>query len=231
MRKAFLLIGILIVGIIIRMETFNDKYFLTLADTWFFARHTKELLENNLIPPKWDYLSHYPPGRPFPRWLLWEYILSSFYLILKNFGFNFFQSLHLAPVAMITLAGIVAYLFGKYLKDWKAGLLAITFLLFNLKIMTISMSGLIDTDSLVVLFSLASIFSYLLAYEKRNIKFILLAIIINQAFIWGWIAGWYPSLIFFGFIVLVSILNYLKGNKSEIKKDLILLVAILIHLI
>ena len=161
---------------------------------------------------------------------MWEYILSSFYLILKNFGFNFFQALHLAPVAMITLAGIVAYLFGKYLKDWKAGLLAVTFLLFNLKIMTISMSGLIDTDSLVVLFSLASIFSYLLAYEKRNIKFILLAIIINQAFIWGWIAGWYPSLIFFGFIVLVSILNYLKGNKSEIKKDLILLVAILIPL-
>jgi len=230
MKKLILLATILLVGIIIRMETFNDKYFLTLADTWWFGRHTKELLENNLIPPKWDYLSHYPPGRPFTRWVLWEYILSSFYLILKNFGFNFFQALHLAPVVVITLAGLVAYIFGKYLKDWKTGLLATAFLLFSSKIISISMSGLIDTDSLVVLFSLASIFSYLLAYEKRNVKFIILAIIINLAFIWSWIGGWYPSLIFSGFIILISILNYLRGNREEIKKDLILLSLILITL-
>ena len=228
-KEVLFLLLILGLSVALRIRTWNTEYVLTQADPWWFLRHTKSIVDNGFKPPKWDYLSHFPPGRPFPRWLFWEYFMVAIYALLGK-TLTFIGSVNLAPVVMIVIGIASAYFFSKYIEDEIAGVLAAFMIAFSPTIMSVSMAGYIDTDSLVVTFTILSMFSLLYAYEKRTKLSIAMTIIINQLFIWGWIAGWYPSLLFTVFTAVMCIINYFKGKHEMIKRDIILLLTILIPL-
>src|SRR5271157_4501503 len=88
----FFLAVIVGLAIYVRFSTISATTILD-YDPWWYFRHTQEILNNNLIPPKWDILSYYPPGRPFPKQLGWEYTIIFFYKIAEILkpGITLFQ--------------------------------------------------------------------------------------------------------------------------------------------
>ena len=84
-------LGIIGLAVYVRWSTIDAKTILD-YDPWWYYRHAQEIMDNGLVPPKWDILSYYPPGRPFDKQLGWEYIIILFYKI-ASITFNTQQTL------------------------------------------------------------------------------------------------------------------------------------------
>jgi len=79
-----LLAVIIYFAIGMRLPTANTDILLD-YDPWWFYRHAKEIIDNGLLPPKWDVLSYYPPGRPVDYQLGWPYTIALSYLVTNIF--------------------------------------------------------------------------------------------------------------------------------------------------
>lgn len=186
-----LLIAIAYISAWIRMGTYDAKVILD-YDPWWFYRYAKELLENNLQPPKWDSLSFFPPGRPVQPMEGWPYLIIAIYKVISFFtSISFMDAAKLSPVVMITLTVIPAFLVGRLLSNKWAGISTALFATLSPTFIGVSMAGYLDTDAPVVFYSFLATYITILAIVKRKIPYYILAIALNMIFIYTWFYGWY----------------------------------------
>lgn len=179
----------------VRMGTYDAKVILD-YDPWWYYRYAEDLMENNLQPPKWDSLSFFPPGRPVQPMEGWPYLIIIVYKVLSFFvDITFMNAAKLAPVVMVALTVIPAFLVGKLLSNKWAGVGTALFATLAPTSIGVSMAGYLDTDAPVIFFSFLVTYVTLLAIVKRKIPYFILAIALNMMFIYTWFFGWY--IIFF----------------------------------
>jgi len=243
-KKQLLTLAILFVIVYVafssRLGTMSSPLILD-YDPWWFYRYAKNLLENNLILPKWDLLSYFPPGRPVISTQGWEYTMIFFYKILSIFSkITFMDAVKLSSPIMVGLSAIPAYFLGKKLSNEWGGFATAIFITLSPTFIGVSMAGYSDTDVVVVFWTLISILSIFLALKKRKIPYIITAIILSLVFIYNWWFGWYLFIfliMFIPFFLIFRIIedmreNGLKINLRKIFNDLkILLIPLFVIII
>jgi dolichyl-diphosphooligosaccharide--protein glycosyltransferase len=201
------ILAIIYLAVWVRLSTINTPTVLD-YDPFWFMRHAQEILQNNFIPPKWDTLSYFPPGRPYEKFLGWSYTIAIFFKILQVLSpaITLTKVAILSPLIMVGLAVIPAFFLGKIFSNKIGGLATALFLVLTPTLIGVSMAGYCDSDAPVVFYAVLSIFLTILALKKsqenliKSIPFIIFAIISNLLFIYNWGGGWI-TLIFF--IVLI----------------------------
>jgi len=199
-----------------RLTTFKSPTILD-YDPWFYYRYAKEILENNGIPPKWDLLSFFPPGRPMHIYLGWPYTIIFFYKILSIFGITFLTVGKLSPVIVTGLSVIPAYLLGKKLSNEIGGLTTALFAIGAPTFIGVSMAGYCDTDAIVVFGSFLTTYSIILAIKKRKIVYSIFSSIVLLYFIYSWFYGWYVLFFFLLFIPGLIIFRLIETFVHEKK--------------
>jgi len=196
---------------------------------WYFVRVTEDIIKNGYLPPKWDLLSHSPPGRFFFPWVIWNYFIVIIYIILNIFGnFNVMYAANLAPVAMSVFAGIFAYLIGRLFSNNWAGLITAIFILFSPTFVSVSSGGYADSDAIVVTYFLMCTFSLFLAYKKQKIWAYIFTIITNAIFIISWNTGYFPLFMVSSFISLFFLWDIFKKNYGNAKQKFKFIAIVLI---
>jgi len=217
-----LLAGIIYLSVSTRLSTLASPTVLD-YDPFYFYRHSLEILENNMVPYKWDLLSFYPPGRPFERFLGWEYTMIAIFKIISFFvRTTFVEVAKLAPVIIVALATIPAFFLGRFLSNKWGGLATALFATLTPTLIGVSMAGYCDTDAIVVFYFFLSVYSILLALKKRSIPFYIFAILVNLAFVYNWGAGWLPLMLFIALIPGMFVFRLLEDivYQRKLKLDL-----------
>ena len=185
-------------------------------DPWWFYRYAKDILENNLKPPKWDLLSFFPPGREFSKNLGWEYTMIFFYKIFSLFKhISFMKVAILAPVIMVGLSAITAFFLGKELTNEWGGFVTSIVATLTPAFIGVSMAGYCDTDAVVVFFSFLNLFTIFLAMKKRKVVYIALASLTSILFIYSWWFGWYVLFFFTLLIPALFVLRFFEYARKE----------------
>ncbi len=210
-------------------------------DPWWFYRHAKEILDNNLKPPSWDILSFFPPGRPFPTSSGWLYTIILFYKILNIFAeTTFMKAAILSPAIMTALSVIPAYFLGKRLSNEWGGVATAIFAVMTPVFIGVSLAGYLDTDVVVVFYSYLCVYAMFLAMKNPKWYFIAFAVMTNLLFVYSWWFGWYVILFFSTLIPLIFLVNFIKHYKRnngkinlkeflrELKEPLLPLITIVI---
>ena len=217
---------IIFISISVRLTTLSAPTVLDF-DPWWYYRHAIEIMDNNMQPPKWDLLSYYPPGRPFEPFLGWIYTMILFFKVAQVFigDITFLTVAKWAPVIMVGLGGISAFVFGRIITNNIGGLFTALFAILPPTFIGVSMAGYSDNDPVVVFYTFLTIFSMVLAVKKRSIPFYVLAILTNVIFAYNWNGGWFVSLLFLLFLPAIAIFRiieeaihnrHLKVNLSNV---------------
>ncbi|MFH8080758.1 MAG: STT3 domain-containing protein [Candidatus Aenigmatarchaeota archaeon] len=181
-------------------------------DPWYFYRISELLYKNNFKMPEWDLLSFFPPGRPFPKTLGYEYFVVLLYKIESMFiKIDFMKAATYVPIIMSALTVIPAYLLGKELSNEWGGLATALFISLSPTFIMVSMGSYMDTDTVVVFYSLLSIYTIFLAMRKKTVPYILLALLANIAFIFSWWFGWYVTTFFLAYIPAFFMFRLFEG--------------------
>jgi dolichyl-diphosphooligosaccharide--protein glycosyltransferase len=227
---------------LVRAGTLNAKTILD-YDPWWYYRHAIEIMNNGMVPPKWDIMSYFPGGRPYDVQLGWSYTMIIIYKILSVFskGITFLYSAQLSPIIMVGLGAIPAFLLGRLLSNNWGGLAAALFALLAPTFIGVSMAGYTDNDPVVVFYTFLCAYSVLLALIKRSIPYYAFAVVANLLFTFNWGGGWFVLLLFIFFLpvmfVFKAVEEILHQRKihfdlskiiSEIKPLLIPLITILV---
>ena len=228
------LLAIIFLAYEVRLTTSSAKLILD-YDPWWFYRHAKVLLENNFVPPKWDYLSYYPPGRPYDFQLGWPYTIAISYLIFKFLVPNFMRFASYWVAIFAALCALPAYWVGRIISN-KYGALATAFLAtLTPTFISVSMYGYVDSDVVVVFYTflvIATMFYAIKNYKgiksKRTWFAISLAILANWLFAFNWNSSWYVYYLFLIFIpaylIFKLVIFLIQGvswyeTKERIKKE------------
>jgi len=229
-----ILLIIIFIAYELRLTTSSAKLILD-YDPWWFYRHAKVLLENNFVPPKWDYLSYYPPGRPYDFQLGWPYTIAISYLLFKFLVPNFMKFACYWVAVFAALCAIPAYWVGRVISN-KYGALATAFLAtITPTFIGVSMYGYVDSDVVVVFYTflvIATMFYAIKNYKgirsKRTWFAITLAVIANWLFAFNWNSSWYVYYLFLIFIpaylvfkIVIFLIQGLRWyeTKEKIKKE------------
>lgn len=232
-----LVLLIVIMGMVVYSRLPGRTDIIADYDPWYFYRISELLWKNNLKLPKWDLLSYFPPGRPFPRSLGYEYFVVILYMIESLFiKISFMKAATYVPIIMAALSAIPAYLLGKELSNEWGGLATALFITMSPTFIGVSMGSYMDTDTVVVFYSLLSIFTIFLAMRKKTMPYIIFALLSNIAFIYSWWFGWYVTTFLLVFIPAFFIFRMFegflrKGRVPSIKSVYIELKPMLIPLI
>lgn len=210
------LVTIIAISIFTRSSTLNLPTVLD-YDPWWWFRHAKEIYDNNFEIPKWDILSYYPPGRPYQLNQGWPYTIAALYAALHNFtSITFMQSGILAPLILVALAPIPAFLLGRLLSNEIGGLVGALFVVVAPTFISVSMAGYADSDALTVFYTLLTIYTIFLAVKYSNKKWFIsiplyaLATATNLIYIFNWGGGWFTSLLFLAFIPAFIVFRLLE---------------------
>jgi len=199
------LFSIIALGVYIRSSTLNSPTVLD-YDPWWFFRHAKEIVENNMKIPEWDILSYYPPGRAYALYQGWPFTIALMYKIASSFiNISLMEIAKLSPLVMVALTPIPAFLLGRLLSNKIGGLFTALFSVIAPTFIGVSMAGYADTDVVVVFYIFLSILSIMAAvkysrYKLRSIPLYIIAVASVLLFAFNWSAGWLPLLLFAGFI-------------------------------
>jgi len=218
-----LLVVIALIAAFVRTSTLSAPTVLD-YDPWWYYRHAIEIMNNNMVPPKWDLLSYYPPGRTYESILGWEYTMIIFYK-LAQFVFKSTSFLTIAmwsPIVMVCLGAIPAYLFGKLLTNKWGGLATALFALLAPTFIGVSMGGYCDNDPVVTFYIFLSIYSIFLALKKRSFPYYLFAILSNFLFIFNWGGGWFVLILFMALLPAMVLFRFVESvvHKFDFKVNL-----------
>ncbi len=181
-------------------------------DPWYFYRISEMLYKNNFKIPEWDLLSFFPPGRPFPKTLGYEYFVVILYKIESLFiKIDFMKAATYVPIIMSVMTVIPAYFLGKELSNEWGGVATALFISMSPTFIMVSMGSYMDTDTVVVFYSLLSIYTIFLAMRKGSVPYILLALFANMAFIFSWWFGWYVTTFFLAYIPSFFVFRLFEG--------------------
>ncbi len=208
-----------------RMSTLGDM--IMDYDPWWFFRHSLEMLNNGLMPLKWDLQSFFPPGRPTEPWVGWEYTMIFFYevakLLLPGISFNYVANA--SPVIMVGLIALVGFLLGKHVSgSFWGGIAAAIFSSLSPAFVGVSMAGYCDTDASVLFYTYLTVLTTLMAMKKPNAKNLILATLSMLGFAVTWNAAWYIQLIFIasilGYVVVAMLESLVAERKLKLKVDM-----------
>jgi len=211
-----LLAIIILIAAIVRTPTLASSTILD-YDPWWYYRLATDIMNNNLVPPKWDTLSYYPPGRPFDSILGWEYTMILFYKVAQLFFKNipFLTIAQWSPIVMVCLGAIPAYLFGKLLTNKWGGLATAMFALLAPTFISVSMGGYCDNDPVITFYIFLSIYSIFLALKKPSSTNYLFAILCNILFAFNWGGGWFVLLLFTAFLPALIAFRILETSVHQ----------------
>ena len=210
------------IAVLARISTINTPTVLD-YDPWFFFRHAKDIINNNLRTPKWDYLSFYPPGRPSDVSQGWPYTMIFFYKLLQLFSssIDFTKAAILSPLLMVALIPIPAFFVGRLISKTNiGGIITALVSVLTPTFIGVSMAGYCDTDAPVVFWFFASILFTFLTLKKgvnlkKSILFYTLAIISNLLFLWNWGGGggggWINLILFTAFLPSIPIFRLIES--------------------
>lgn len=162
-----LLLVIFLIAFIIRLPTADMKY-IQAFDPFFMYRYTEDVIQQGLLP-EWDGLSYYPPGRPVNVPPLMFYVTGYLYVLYTAFvPVTLFVFVKYMTAFYGALTVIPAYLLGREFSGKEAGLMAALFVGINPSILSRTMAGFYDTDTMVVFFSLFTM--YLFARLLKRVR-------------------------------------------------------------
>jgi len=128
------------------------------------------------------------------------------------------------PIIMSVMSIIPAYFLGEELSNEWGGLATALFICMSPTFISVSMGSYMDTDTVVVFYSLLSIFTIFLAMRKRTIPYIIIAVLSNLIFIYSWWFGWYVSTFFLVFIPVFFIFrifeSFVRTGKTQSIKSI-----------
>ena len=218
---------VLIFSLWIRTKTFSNEYVQTSADPWWFYRLTEDLIKNHYKPPEWDRLSHALPGRPGYPWMGLPYFTVLVHMILNLFGdYSLMYACNVVPLILVCLTGIFAYLLGKEFSNNWGGIATAVFILTSPTIVAISTAGYFETDIVTVLGTFACMFFLFLAFRKRSISSLILAVLSNILFVYSWNTGYYALFMFSGFVFFSILENLVQKKYMNAKSDVKFLLVI-----
>ncbi len=225
----FVLLGIIFVAIWLRLQTAGFDVLLD-YDPWWFFRHAQTLVNNGLLPPKWDLQSFYPPGRPVDFYLGWSYTIAVFYLITKTFISN----LSLAQFAGYFVAvfaassAIPAYFVGRFVTNRWGGLATAFFATVTPAFLSVSMAGYSDSDAVDVFYSFLAVLTTIYALKKspvisttnfqtfyksliKYLPHLIPALVAYWLFAFNWNSSWYIYYMFVGFLPLLVVFRVIES--------------------
>ncbi|MEM5809525.1 MAG: STT3 domain-containing protein [Candidatus Aenigmatarchaeota archaeon] len=228
-----ILLGLIIyIAIYLRWSTSNFDIIFD-YDPWWFYRHAKTLLENNFVPPKWDLLSYYPPGRPVDYQLGWSYTIATSYVLVKDFfDIPFIKFAGLFVAIFSGLSAIPAYLVGRLITNKWGGLATAFFATITPTFLSVSMAGYPDSDVVYVFYTFLTVFATLYAIQsykgiknKKTWFSIAFAVFTYWLFAFNWNTSWYIYFIFLSFIpilIVFKIFEFIISKKEKLDFKLIL---------
>lgn len=165
--KLLLLVFIFFISYSVRLPTAGSAHLQT-YDPSLFQRYTEYIINNGSLP-KWDEFSYYPPGRPlnYPPLMFYmsAYLYKLYNLISPTTIVEFLK--YLAAIYG-AISVFPAYMLGKEFGDRNTGLLAALFVGISPAILTRTMAAFYDTDSIVVFFSLVSMYLIVRSLRKAH---------------------------------------------------------------
>ncbi len=218
----------------VRMSTLDSPTVLDYDPHWYY-RHAVQIMDNGFIPPKWDILSYYPPGRPFISTLGWDYAMIIFYKIAQIFfsSIAFVKVAMWSPIIMVALGVLPAFLVGRLISNNWGGLVVALLAVLSPTFIGVSMAGYTDNDPVVVFYTFFTTLSILLALKKYSqsyqktgklfrpgksaIFFLALAVITNLLFAFTWTGGWLPMLFFVLFLPALLVFRVLEQFVHSFK--------------
>ena len=220
-------------AIVLRMTTAGAEILLD-YDPWWFFRHAEELLNNGLVPLKWDILSYYPPGRPVDYQLGWPYTIALSYLFTSLFTSISLMQFSATFIAVFSgLTAIPAYLTGRFITNRWGGLVTAFFATISPTFLSVSLAGYPDSDTVVVFYTFLAVLATLYAFKKIHllqfgnlknfskslVKFlphIVPALIVYWLFAFNWNTSWY---IFYIFAAFIPVLIFFAFIESLVGRD------------
>ncbi len=208
--------AIIFLGVFIRSSTLSLPTVLD-YDPWYFYRYAEDIVQNDYKTPEWDSLTYYPPGRPVQISVGWPYTIAYLYKILNGFSssIEMMDVGKLAPLLLVALIPIPAFLLGRLLSNNIGGLLTGLFAVTAPIFIGVSMAGYLDTDAPTVFYMFLSVFAIFLALKNsalklKNIPYYLFAIVSTLLFVYNWEGGWFVLLLFLVFIPAFVIFRLLE---------------------
>ena len=211
------LILIMYISVLVRISTLSSPTVLD-YDPWYFYRQAENIIKNNMMIPKWDYLSYYPPGRPIEPYEGWPYTIAVFYKIASAFSnISLMEVAKWAPLIMVFLTPIPAFLLGRLLINKWAGITTAFFATLSPAFITVSMGGYADNDAPEVFFFFLSVYSIILAMKRKKPLYYGFSVFTNILFVFSWGGGWLPSILFLAFIpayLVFRVVEEMAHNKK-----------------
>jgi len=235
-----LLLGIIYFAAWLRWATANFDILLD-YDPWWFYRYANTIYQNNFVPPRWDLLSFYPPGRPVDFYLGWSYTIAIFYAIWTKLvsGLTMMKFSGYFVAIFAAICAVPAYFVGKTVTNKWGGLATALFAVATPAFLAVSMAGYPDSDSVDVFYTFLVVYATLYAIQKRTKLSIAFAVLSNWLFALNWTNSSYIYFIFLGFIPILLLFQILgawfsgrgRGFKGtivdKIKENKSLIIVIL----
>lgn len=201
--------------------------------TWYFA--------NWGTFPVWDELSYYT-GRITEIYPFLYYATTMAYWVLQSFGLSLMTTAAYMAGVYGALIVFPAYLLGKELSNKYGGIIAAAFTGTAPQILVRTFGGSYDTDQLVLVFAVLTLYLGFYALKNRNIKSFCIALIGFSAFLIMWSQFWYTIFIIIGFIFVHFIVSTFFGKEKKIierfmpnlkmmTKDLAIMIALIVILV
>ena len=201
-----------IASLYVRMAGFHYPY-LRNIDSFLFYRYINWTVQSGL--PSHDSLMLAPYGKDLPRDGMFYVLLSAYAYKSVSWLLDFNTFMVWWPAILASLMAIPAFLIGRDLFDERAGVLAALLILFSPQIMSRTLGGDPDTDSIVLLFSLVSSYLILKSIEEKGWKWPVVAGIGMALFAWTWPGYWYIYWLYLGYVAVDSLISLAKGKKME----------------
>ena len=126
----------------------------------------------------------------------------------------------LAPVVMVMLSVVPAFLLGKELSNEWGGILTALFIISAPTFIGVSMGGYCDTDAVVVFYTFLSVYSLFLAIKKKSLPLYVFSFVTLVWFIFNWWFGWYVIIFFILLIPAVFIFRIIEYVIHKRKVEL-----------
>ena len=196
-----ILAGIFLLALKIRLFAI-DLNWLQAYDPYFHLRYMSYVAEYGWMPV-WDPLSYFPPGRPTTYPPMMYYLTGYLYRIFQGSFASMIKAAQYSTAIYGAFMTVPAYLLGRELSDWKAGLISAAVMATVPATIRRTMAGFYDNPALVVIFSILTVYFFARAFRKNDLFNYSAAAISLVLFSFTWEPAWYIA-----FIVIGSIFMY-----------------------
>ncbi len=212
-----LLLFIITFSVQIRIYNTNSET-LSAIDPFFYYYNTRNLIDNNWIPPTWNSLSHYPPGVPTTgTWWGFCYALAGWHYLYKIFdpGATLMFTTHYATGFLAIFLVIIAFMVGRQITKNNYGGLLVPVFLSTPMIISRTGNGFSDSDIITIILSLLCIWTIIRVYKKPNTPNYILAVLSCLVFALSWGVSWWIFYIFGLSVVLLVVVKTVLGKLSK----------------